>query len=116
MCRFSFICLFLKVMKYLVQCYTFSKLSAKDAHHLSTEMAQQSNNEARRYHNLFLNQTWEKIQILGSYSVFLPADPLVKDDSKDWWSSKKVWSPLMSMGFISLLLAPDNKLVQDQSS
>lgn len=35
------------------QCYTFSKLSVKDAHHLSTEMAQQSINEARLYHNLF---------------------------------------------------------------
>lgn len=74
-------------------------------------MAQQNNNEARLYYNLFLSQKGEKVQILGGYSVFLPADLLIKDDSKDWWSSKKLWPPLMFMGFVCLLLAADKKLV-----
>lgn len=62
--------------------------------------------KARLYHNLFPNQKREKLQILGSCSVFLTADPLVRDDSKDWWSSKKRWCPLLFLGFIRLLLAP----------
>lgn len=36
--------------------------------------------------------------------MFLPADPLIKDNSKDWLSSIKLWSSLTSMGFICLEL------------
>lgn len=36
--------------------------------------------------------------------MFLPANPLMKDDSKYWLSSVKLCSPLMSMGFIRLEL------------
>lgn len=36
--------------------------------------------------------------------MVLPANPLIKDDSKYCLSSVKLWSPLMSVGFICLEL------------
>lgn len=50
-----------------------------------------------------------------SNSVF-PADPFIKDDSKDWWSSENLWPPLIFLTVLYLLVAPDNKAAQDQSS
>lgn len=65
-------------------------------------MAHENNNGASLHYKLFLNQKCVNVWILRNYFMFLPGDALIKNDSKDWLSSVKLWSPLMSMGFICL--------------